>query len=57
MGTVQIFTCFQLEMDSLPNVAIQAAVTQVLVTQRIMCHHQETVFAMIMAVPVHVLLI
>lgn len=57
MGTVQIFTCFPLAMDSLPNAAIQAAVTQVLVTQRITYHHQETVFAMIMAIPVHVLLI
>lgn len=43
-------------MDSLPNAAIQAAVTQVLATQSIP-YHQEIVFAMIMAVPVHVLLI
>lgn len=52
----QIFTCSLLVIDSLPNTAIQAAVIQVLVTQRIMCHHQEIILVVMMAVPVHVLL-
>lgn len=54
---VQIFTCSQLLMDSLPHTATKAAITQVLVTQRIMCHPQEIILALITAVPVHVLLI
>lgn len=39
------------------SLAIQAEITQVLVIQEIMHHHQEIILTVIMVIPVHVMTI
>ncbi|KAF3825287.1 hypothetical protein GH733_005921, partial [Mirounga leonina] len=50
-----MFICPQEMMDTLLKTAIQAEITQVLMIQEIMHHHQEIIFTMIMVIPVHVM--
>lgn len=54
---VEMFICPQEMMDILRKTAIQAEITQVLVIQEIMHHHQEIILTVIMVIPVHVMTI
>lgn len=54
---VEMFICPQEMMDILLKTAIQAEITQVLVIQEIMHHHQEIILTVIMVIPVHVMTI
>ena len=54
---VEMFICPQEMMDILLKTAIQAEITQVLVIQEIMHHHQEIIFTVIMVIPVYVMTI
>ena len=54
---VEMFICPQEMMDILLKTAIQAEVTQVLVIQEIMHHHQEIILSVIMVIPVYVMTI
>lgn len=51
---VEMFICPREMMDILLKTAIQAEITQVLVTQEIMHHLQEIILTVIMVIPVHV---
>lgn len=53
----EMFICPQEMMDTRLKTAIQAEITQVLVIQEIMHHHQETIPTVIMVIPVHVMTI
>lgn len=52
---VEMCICPQEMMDILLKTAIQAEITQVLVIQEIMHHHQEIILTVIMVIPVHVM--
>uniref|UniRef100_A0A8P0PKM0 RRM domain-containing protein n=1 Tax=Canis lupus familiaris TaxID=9615 RepID=A0A8P0PKM0_CANLF len=52
---VEMCICPQEMMDSLLKTTIQAEITQVLVIQEIMHHHQEIILTVIMVIPVHVM--
>lgn len=52
---VQMFIYLQEMMDILLKTAIQAEITQVLMTQEIMHHLQEIILTVIMVIPVHVM--
>ena len=54
---VEMFICPGETMDILLKSAIQAEITQVLVIQEIMHHHQEIILTVIMVIPVHVMTI
>nr|KAF6436287.1 RNA binding motif protein X-linked [Rousettus aegyptiacus] len=54
---VEMFICPQEMMDILLKTAIRAEITQALVTQEIMHHHQEITLTVIMVIPVHVMTI
>lgn len=52
---VEMFIYPQEMMDILLKAAIQAEITQVLMTQEIMHHLQEIILTVIMVIPVHVM--
>lgn len=52
---VEMFICPQEMMDTLLKTPIQAEITQVLMIQEIMDHHQEIIFTVIKVIPVHVM--
>uniref|UniRef100_A0A2R9CKT0 RRM domain-containing protein n=1 Tax=Pan paniscus TaxID=9597 RepID=A0A2R9CKT0_PANPA len=54
---VEMFICPQEMMCSLLKTALQAEITQVLVIQEIMHHHQEIILTVITVIPVHVMTI
>ncbi|XP_047393748.1 cleavage stimulation factor subunit 2 tau variant-like [Sciurus carolinensis] len=54
---VEMFIYLQEMMDILLKTAIQAEITQVLMTQEIIHHLQEILFTVIMVIPVHVMTI
>lgn len=54
---IEMFICPQEMMDILLKTAIQAEITQVLVIQEIMHHHQTIILTVIMVIPVHVMTI
>lgn len=54
---VEMFICPQEMMDILLKTATQVEITQALVIQEIMLHHQEIILIVIMVIPVHVMTI
>lgn len=52
---IEVFICPQRMMDILLKAAIQPEITQTLLIQEIMHHHQEILPTVIMVIPVHMM--